>query len=132
MQGGTEQGGPAGAGSGRAGQLLLVGGALGVVLLIMCLLVDVVWFPGRNLTTQDIPRVPGLPSIPTAFPSGFPTGFPTGLPSGFPTGFPTDFPTGFPTDFPTGFPTDFPSGFPTSLPTGFRGGVPAPSPVAAP
>jgi hypothetical protein len=77
-------------------RLLLVGGALGAVLLVTSLLVELVWFappdipqypglPRQSPAAPTIPAVPTIPSIPTipgipdipVIPSGFPTELPS-------------------------------------------------------
>jgi hypothetical protein len=92
-----------GAAPGSPMRLVLVGAAVGAVLLVASAVVEL-----TGAADPALPRPSGLPSIPQ-----LPTGVPS-LPS-FPTGFPTDLPTGFPTDLPTGLPS-LPTGLP-SLPT---------------
>jgi hypothetical protein len=97
----------------RVPRPLVVAGAIGTGLLVLSLLVDFVFFAGRDVTVKDIPQLPGLPSLPTNFPSGFPTSLPSGFPTELPSGFPTELPSGFPSGVP--LPTGVP-GFPQ--PTG--------------
>ncbi|GLY86152.1 hypothetical protein [Actinoallomurus iriomotensis] len=75
-------------------RVLAAGAVVGVVLLGAAVVVDLT---GANdartpqLPTPgstSVPKMPGMPSMPSEFPSGVPTGIPTTLPS-----FPTDLPT---------------------------------------